>query len=117
MQQAGNPNIHVCPPRKINFPKLNTTLEISHATVYVNENGKITYQKIVAAEYSFEIFSDSEPKTIIKVLKKVEKTAWDHSTNKQFKFQDLITINAVVTLPWRNFPKVRDCVKTYIVFS
>jgi len=116
MQQAGNPNIHVCPPRKINFSKLNALLEISHASVYVNEEGKITYQKIIAAEYSFEIFSD-QPKTIIKVLKPVKRFPGDHSSNKKFEFQELITINAVVDLPWHNYPRVRESVKTYIVFS
>lgn len=116
MQQSGNPNIHTCGPRKISFPSLNAILEMSHASVYLNEAGEQIFRQIIAGNYSFDIYLDQQ-KTVIKALKFVKKNAWDHSTNKQYEFQPLITIHAAVDLPWRNYNRVNESVKTYVVFS
>jgi hypothetical protein len=85
MQQASNPNIHTCPPRKIRFRELDLVLEYSHASIFLEGDVPI-YQLICSGIYSFEIFSEKgNEKTHIRVLKKIEKGPWDHSTNKQFE--------------------------------
>lgn len=121
MLQAGNSKIHYCPKSKINFSLLNIVLEMSHATVYLSDSGEQTYLKIISAEYCFEVFGideySSAPKTVIKKLQRNDRSSWDHSVDTQFDFVDFLTIDAMVDLPWNNYPKVRDIVKTYLVFS
>ena len=118
MQQTGNPTLHICPPRKISFPRFNTILEMSHASIAVDADGKVIWKNIVSGEYSFLIYDDLlDQKTIIKCLNRAEKNLGILSKNKEFEWKELITINAVVDLPWRNTAKVAEHVKTYIVFS
>lgn len=121
MIQAGNPSIHYCPKRKINFPHLNVNLDMSHATVYVSDSGRQIYSNIISAEYRFEISDvdedSSTPKTIITRLQRNDKSSWDHSVDTQFEFMDFLTINVMVNLPWNDHSKVREAVKTYLVFS
>lgn len=129
MIQAGNPSIHYCPKRKINFPLLNIDLEMSHATVYLNNLYEQAFLKIISAEYCFEIYSqridehshlteiDPIPRTIIKKLQRNDKSSWEHSVDTRFEFMDFLTINVTVNLPWNDHVKVREAVKTYLVFS
>lgn len=129
MHQTGNPKMHCCPKRKINFPLLNIDLEMSHATVYLSDSGEQIYLKIISAEYCFEIYAqridessylpeiDPIPRTIIKKLQRNDKSSWDHSVDTQFEFMEFLTIDAVVNLPWNNHSKIRDIIKTYLVFS
>lgn len=133
MEQAGNLNIYSCPFNKINIKllKLNVSLDINHANVFLNDLGQQTFAKIISAEYSFEIFNSDkhclESKTIIKALKKINRPTWnqtpgmtfnlDVAASDQFEFVELITINSAISLPWDNHDKVRDAVKTYLLFS
>ena len=104
-----------CPPRKISFAKLNTTLEIRHASFFY-EGDKCTYQNIISGEYSFKIWNSTEQqKTEIFVLQKKEYRY--KSKLKEFHWVKILEIPAAVSLPWNNPAKVADRVKTYIIFS
>lgn len=139
MQHAGNFSIYYCPTNEIVFSKLKTSLEITHAHVYLDNLGQQVYAKIIAAEYCFDIYTkridessqlpeaDPIPRTVIKVLKKINRPTWnqtpgmtfnfDIATSDQFEFVELLTINSAVSLPWGDDSKVRDAVKTYLTFS
>jgi hypothetical protein len=109
-------NIWSCNPKKIRFSNLNTVLEMSHCNL-IMQDGKYTYQYLVSGEYSFKIWDDDKQrKTKISTIKKVEKKHY-HSKVKEYAWQEIVEISAVLSLPWHSPKKVADRVRTYIVFS
>ena len=111
-------NILLCPPRKISFLELNTILEVSHATLYFDEEENIIFQQLIIDKYTFKIYDDpKERKTVILRLQKKERLPFRHSKVKEFEWKEILTIPAVVTLPWNKPKKVVERVKTYLVFS
>jgi hypothetical protein len=123
MEQAGYPNIHSCPARKTRISELDLSLEQSHATVFLDDNNNQTYCLIICGIYKFEIFNqDKAPLTIIKRLQKnsghiSDKINFNLFKNSQFDWVEIVKISAVVTLPWNDIERVKECVKTYLIFS
>lgn len=117
MQQAGYPNIHSCAMRKTRIPELDLLMEQSHATVFLNENGKQTYCLIICGMFKFEIFNEDKPVTIIKKLEKIQDKTFDLFKNKQFDWVEIMKVSAIISLPWDNVERVKECVKTYLIFS
>ena len=72
MQQAGNPNIYICPLHKLKFQQLGAILEMSHGAIYVEDN-HIVFKKIISAEYSFDIYLKDQVKLSSKFLNLLRK--------------------------------------------
>lgn len=106
-------------------PSNNADFLETHAHIYFNDSNKQTYMKIIVSEYCFQIYIDPVPRTVIREMKKINRPVWSQASSMtfevavsdQFDFVELITINSVVNLPWDNYSKVRDAIKTYLLFS
>lgn len=113
-----NPNMYYCTRRKVWMSDLGTHLDIVDATVYVAPDGRQTMKVIEVPPYSFTIIDDGvTQKTDVRKVMHEERLPGMRSSARTYERKMVLSVQAVMNLPWNSKEKVLERMKLYLLFS
>lgn len=113
-----DPNMYYCIKRKVWVSDLGLHLDIVDATLNITPEGKTTWQLIEIPPYSFLISDDEKgQQTVVRKVIAPEKNPWDKVRAKTYRREIVLTVPALMKLPWNNKEEVLKRMKLYMLFS
>ncbi len=113
-----DPNMYFCVKRKVWISDLGIHLDIVDATLNILPDGKVTWQLIEIPPYSFLITDDEKgQQTVVRKVIGPELTPWNKKRAKTFERKIVLTVPALMKMPWNNKQKVLERMKLFLLFS
>lgn len=113
-----DPNMYYCIKRKVWVSDLGLHLDIVDATLNLAPDGKVIWQLIEIPPYSFLITDDEkEQQTVVRKVVAPETSPHNKIRAKTFQRQIVLTVPAVMKLPWHDKQAVLERMKLYLLFS
>lgn len=113
-----DPNMYYCIKRKIWVSDLGIHLDIVDATVSITPEGKINWQLIEIPPYSFLITDDAKgQQTVVRKVLAPESKPYYKARAKTYERKIVLTVPALMKLPWNNKEEVLNRMKLYLLFS
>lgn len=120
---------YVCVPNEEFIPELKATVEYSHATVHIDNNGNQIIKQIDILPYSFQIIDQGEVRQtrIMKISnpafkKRNAEGFYDKKPKAQYgdmylEQETLIVVPNAISVEWKDKKQVEERVKMYMLFS
>ena len=117
MSLTGNPTLYRCVRKSVWHPEPGAQLNYTHAFVMV-EDDYFPFMQIEVPPYTIKIIKDKKSaKSVISKTIRKPKHKLDKSKNREYEYQEILTIDAEITLPWHDRSKVLERILTYLIFS
>ncbi len=113
-----NPDMYYCTKRKVWISDLGIHLDIVDSTIYVEPDGRQTLKIIEVPPYTFTITNEEKSqKTVVRKMIPKCSYPWIKELARPMDKVTILTVNAVLELPWNDKKKVYEKVKLYLLFS
>ncbi len=113
-----DPNMFYCVKRKVWVSDLGIHIDIVDSTIYFTNEGKIEWQVIEIPPYRFLIVDDHDgQQTVVSKYVTLNKKPWDKQNAMAWRRETILTIDAIMNLPWNDKEQVLEKLKLYLLFS
>lgn len=113
-----DPNMFYCVKRKVWVSDLGIHIDIVDATIYLTNDGKIEWQVIEIPPYRFLLTDDKDGQmTVVSKYVTLNKNPWDKQNAMAWRRETILTIPALMKLPWNDKEQVLEKLKLYLLFS
>lgn len=113
-----DPNMFYCIKRKVWVSDLGLHLDIVDATINLSSEGKVIWQLIEIPPYSFLITDDDKgEQTVVRKVVAPEERPYNKSRAKTYQRKIVLTVPALMKLPWNKKEEVMERMKMYLLFS
>ncbi len=115
---GADPDTYYCVKRKIWISDLGIHADIVDAAINVSPEGKVRWQHIEVPPYSFIITDDEKGQsTVVRKLMAPERLPAHIRKTFTYEKKTILTIKAIMNLPWNNKQKVMERMKMFLLFS
>jgi hypothetical protein len=113
-----DPNMFYCVKRKVWVSDLGIHIDIVDATIYRTPDGKVVWQVIEIPPYRFLLNDDDKGQlTTVSKYVTLNKKPWDKQNAMAWKREVILTVQALINLPWNDKDQVLEKLKLYLLFS